>query len=83
MTTEELKQIINNEDNIVVIPKKDIVDELRWIRNFFSTTIEQCGVFHSQTEKEHEIEKIEYGNDIVDDVISELNDFFNDHEINI
>lgn len=82
MTTEELKQIINNEDNIVVIPEKDIVDELRWIRNFFSTTIEQCGVFHSQTEKEHEIEKIEYGNDIVDDVISELNDFFNDHEIN-
>lgn len=83
MTTEELKQIINNEDNIVVIPKKDIVDELRWIRNFFSTTIKQCGVFHSQTEKEHEIEKIEYGNDIVDDVISELNDFFSDHEINI
>ena len=83
MTTEELKQIINNEDNIVVIPKKDIVDELRWIRNFFSTTIEQCGVFHSQTEKEHEIEKIEYSNDTVDDIISELNDFFSDHEINI
>ena len=83
MTTEELKQIINNEDNIVVIPKKDIVDELRWIRNFFSTTIEQCGVFHSQTEKEHEIEKIEYGNDIVDDIISELNDFFGEHTINI
>lgn len=83
MTKEELKQLIDNEDNIVVISKKDIVDELRWIRNFFSTTIEQCGVFHSQTEKEHEIEKIEYGNDIVDDVISELNDFFSDHEINI
>ena len=82
MTTEELKQIINNEDNIVVIPKKDIVDELRWIRNFFSTTIEQCGVFHSQTEKEHEMEKIEYSNDTVDDIISELNDFFSDHEIN-
>lgn len=82
MTTEELKQIINNEDNIVVIPKKDIVDELRWIRNFFSTTIEQCGVFHSQTEKEHEIEKIEYSNDTVDDIISELNDFFSDYEIN-
>lgn len=82
MTTEELKQIINNEDNIVVIPKKDIVDELRWIKNFFSTTIEQCGVFHSQTEKEREIEKIEYSNDTVDDIISELNDFFSDHEIN-
>lgn len=83
MTKEELKQLIDNEDNIVVIPKKDIVDELRWIRNFFSTTIEQCGVFNSQIEKEHEIEKIEYGNDIVDDIISELNDFFSDHEINI
>ena len=83
MTTEELKQIINNEDNIVVIPKKDIVDELRWIRNFFSTTIEECGVFTSKTEKEHEIEKIEYSNDTVDDIISELNDFFKDHEINI
>ena len=79
MTREELKQIIENEDNIVVIPQKEIVEELRWIRNFFSTTIEQCGVFHSQTEKEHEIEKIEYGNDIVDDVISELNDFFNEY----
>lgn len=82
MTREELKQIIENEDDIVVIPKKDIVDELRWIRNFFSTTIEQCGVFNSQIEKEQEIEKIEYGNDIVDDIISELNDFFSDHEIN-
>ena len=83
MTKEELKQLIENEDNIVVIPQKDIVDELRWIRNFFSTTIEQCGVFHSQTEKEHEMEKIEYSNDTVDDIISELNDFFSDHEINI
>ena len=83
MTTEELKQIINNEDNIVVIPKKDIVDELRWIRNFFSTTIEQCGVFNSQKEKEREEEKIEYGNDIVDDIISELNDFFSEHTINV
>lgn len=83
MTREELKQIIENEDDIVVIPKKDIVDELRWIRNFFSTTIEQCGVFNSQIEKEQEEEKIEYGNDIVDDIISELNDFFSDHEINI
>ena len=82
MTREELKQIIENEDNIVVIPQKEIVDELRWIRNFFSTTIEQCGVFKSQTEKEREEEKIEYGNDIVDDIISELNDFFKDHEIN-
>ena len=83
MTKEELKQIIDNEDNVVVIPQKDIVEELRWIRNFFSTTIEQCGVFNSQTEKEHEIEKIEYSNDTVDDIISELNDFFSDHEINI
>ena len=66
----------------MVIPKKDIVDELRWIRNFFSTTIEQCGVFNSKTEKEREEEKIEYANDTVDDIISELNDFFNDHEIN-
>ena len=82
MTKEELKQLIENEDNIVVIPQKDIVDELRWIRNFFSTTIEQCGVFHSQTEKEHEMEKIEYSNDTVDDIISELNDFFSDYEIN-
>ena len=82
MTREELKQIIENEDNIVVIPQKEIVEELRWIRNFFSTTIEQCGVFHSQTEKEHEMEKIEYSNDTVDDIISELNDFFSDHEIN-
>ena len=82
MTREELKHIINNEDNVVVIPQKDIVEELRWIRNFFSTTIEQCGVFHSQTEKEHEMEKIEYSNDTVDDIISELNDFFSDHEIN-
>ena len=82
MTKEELKQLIENEDNIVVIPQKDIIDELRWIRNFFSTTIEQCGVFHSQTEKEHEMEKIEYSNDTVDDIISELNDFFSDHEIN-
>ena len=82
MTREELKQLIDNGDNIVVIPKKDIVDELRWIRNFFSTTIEQCGVFNSQTEKEHEMEKIEYSNDTVDDIISELNDFFSDHEIN-
>ena len=55
MTKEELKQLIENEDNIVVIPQKDIVDELRWIRNFFSTTIEQCGVFHSQTEKEQQM----------------------------
>ena len=83
MTREELKRIIENEDNVVVIPQKDIVEELRWIRNFFSTTIEQCGVFHSQTEKEHEMEKIEYSNDTVDDIISELNDFFSDHEINI
>ena len=83
MTREELKHIIENEDNVVVIPQKDIVEELRWIRNFFSTTIEQCGVFHSQTEKEHEMEKIEYSNDTVDDIISELNDFFSDHEINI
>ena len=49
MTTEELKHIIENEDNVVIIPQKDIVEELRWIRNFFSTTIEQCGVFNSQT----------------------------------
>ena len=77
MTREELKQIIENEDDIVVIPQKEIVNELRWIRNFFSTTIEQCGVFNSKTEKEHEIEKIEYSNDTVDDIISELNDFFN------
>ena len=83
MTREELKQIIENEDNIVVIPQKDIVEELRWIRNFFSTTIEQCGAFNSQTEKEREEEKIEYANDTVDDIISELNDFFSDHEINI
>ena len=83
MTTEELKQIINNEDNIVVIPKKDIVDELRWIRNFFSTTIEQCGVFTSETEREHEIEKIEYSNDTVDDIISELRNFFNEFTIYI
>ena len=83
MTREELKYIIENEDNVVVIPQKDIIDELRWIRNFFSTTIEQCGVFNSQKEKEREEEKIEYGNDIVDDIISELNDFFSDHEINI
>ena len=82
MTREELKQIIKNEDNVVVISQKDIVEELRWIRNFFSTTIEQCGVFNSTTEKEHEIEKIEYSNDTVDDIISELNDFFKDHEIN-
>ena len=52
MTREELKQIIENEDDIIVIPQKEIVDELRWIRNFFSTTIEQCGVFNSQKEKE-------------------------------
>ena len=77
MNREELKQIIENEDNVVVIPQKDIVDELRWIRNFFSTTIEQCGVFNSKTEKELEEEKIEYANDTVDDIISELNDFFN------
>lgn len=83
MTREELKQIIENEDNIVDIPQKDIVKELRWIRNFFSTTIEQCGVFNSQAEKEREEEKIEYANDTVDDIISELNDFFSDHEINI
>ena len=83
MTTEELKQIIENEDDIVEKKKKDIVEELRWIRNFFSTTIEQCGVFNSQTEKEREEEKIEYANDTVDDIISELNDFFSDHEINI
>ena len=82
MTREELKQIIENEDNIVVIPQKEIVEELRWIRNFFSTTIEQCGVFNSKTEKEQEIEKIEYSNDTVDDIISELNDFFSDYEIN-
>ena len=83
MTKEELKQLIENEDNIVVIPQKDIVDELRWIRNFFSTTIEQCGVFNSKTEKEQEIKKIEYCNDTVDDIISELNDFFKYHTINI
>ena len=83
MTTEELKQIINNEDNIVVIPKKEIVEELRWIRNFFSTPIEQSGVFNSQAEKEREEEKIEYGNDTVNDIISELNDFFSKHTINI
>ena len=83
MTRDELKEIINNEDNIVVIPQKDIVEELRWIRNFFSTTIEQCGVFNSQTEKEQEIEKIEYSNDTVDDIISELNDFFSEHTVNI
>ena len=83
MTREELKHIIENEDNIVVIPQKDIVEELRWIRNFFSTTIEQCGVFNSQTEKEQEEEKIEYANDTVDDIISELNDFFSEHTINI
>ena len=47
MTKEELKYIIENEDNVVVIPQKEIVEELRWIRNFFSTTIEQCGVFNS------------------------------------
>ena len=76
MTTEELKHIIENEDNVVIIPQKDIVEELRWIRNFFSTTIEECGVFNSQTEKEQEIENIEYANDTVDDIISELNDFF-------
>ena len=58
-------------------------EQLRWIRNFFSTTIEQCGVFNSQTEKEREEEKIEYANDTVDDIISELNDFFKDYEINI
>lgn len=83
MTTEELKHIIENEDNVVVIPQKDIVEELRWIRNFFSTTIEQCGVFNSKTEKEQEIEKIEYSNDTVDDIISELNDFFTEHTVNI
>ena len=83
MTKEELKQIIDNEDNVVVISQKDIIDELRWIRNFFSTSIEECGVFTSQTEKEREEEKIEYANDTVDDIISELNDFFSDHEINI
>ena len=83
MTREELKQIIENEDNIVVIPQKEIVEELRWIRNFFSTSIEECGVFSSETEKEHEIEKIEYANDTVDDIQSELNDFFSDHETNI
>ena len=83
MTREELKHIIEIEDNVVVIPQKDIVEELRWIRNFFSTTIEQCGVFHSQTEKEHEMEKIEYSNDTVNDIISELNDFFSKHTINI
>ena len=83
MTREELKHIINNEDNVVVIPQKDIVEELRWIRNFFSTTIEECGVFNSKTEKEHEIEKIEYSNDTVDDIISELNDFFTEHTVNI
>lgn len=83
MTREELKQIIENEDDIVVIPQKEIVDELRWIRNFFSTTIEQYGVFNSKTEKEHEIEKIEYSNDTVNDIISELNDFFNEHTVNI
>ena len=83
MTKEELKQIIDNEDNVVVISQKDIIDELRWIRNFFSTTIEQCGVFNSQKEKEREEEKIEYGNDIVDDIISELNDFFNEYTVNI
>ena len=82
MTKEELKQLIENEDNVVIIPQKDIVEELRWIRNFFSTTIEECGVFTSETEKEHEMEKIEYSNDTVDDIISELNDFFSDYEIN-
>ena len=30
-----------------------------------------------------EEEKIEYANDTVDDIISELNDFFKDYEINI
>ena len=79
MTREELKQIIENEDDIIVIPQKEIVDELRWIRNFFSTTIEQCGVFNSQTEKEREEEKIEYANDTVDEIISEVNDFFNEY----
>ena len=83
MTREELKHIIDNEDNIVVIPQKEIVDELRWIRNFFSTTIEECGVFNSKTEKEQEIEKIEYCNETVDDIISELNDFFSEHTVNI
>ena len=83
MTRDELKQIIENEDNIVVISQKDIVEELRWIRNFFSTTIEQCGVFNSKTEKEQEIKKIEYCNDTVDDIISELNDFFTEHTVNI
>ena len=83
MTREELKHIIENEDNVVIIPQKEIVEELRWIRNFFSTTIEQCGVFNSKTEKEREEEKIEYANDTVDDIISELNDFFKDYEINI
>ena len=29
MTKEELKQLIENEDNIVVIPQKDIVDALQ------------------------------------------------------
>ena len=72
-----------NGGGMGVIPQKEIVDELRWIRNFFSTTIEQCGVFNSQTEKEREEEKIEYANDTVDDIISELNDFFKDYEINI
>ena len=83
MTREELKHIIENENNVVIIPRKEIVDELRWIRNFFSTTIEQCGVFNSKTEKEKEIEKIEYSNDTVDDIISELNDFFSEHTVNI
>ena len=88
MNIKELKiptwnELLGIEDNVVVIPQKDIVEELRWIRNFFSTTIEQCGVFNSQTEKEREEEKIEYANDTVDDIISELNDFFSDHEINI
>ena len=41
------------------------------------------GVFNSKTEKEHEIEKIEYSNDTVNDIISELNDFFSKHTINI
>ena len=82
MTREELKHIIENEDNVVVIPQKDIVEELRWIRNFFSTSIEQCGIFNSKTEKEQEIEKIEYSNDTVDYIISDLNYFFSDHEIN-
>lgn len=67
------------DDNVITIPQSAIDNIINDIRECNTLDLKDYGIFSSIEEEQRALKEIECVNETVEDVISELRDFFNEY----